>query len=80
MNKLLSRDSVKSRLADPDGGLSYTEFSYQVFQSYDWLHLHREHDCSIQIGGSDQVNILPKVTNVGLHMFVMANICSYKYL
>jgi tyrosyl-tRNA synthetase len=41
--------------ADPDGGLSFTEFSYQVFQSYDWLHLNREHDCTVQLGGSDQV-------------------------
>jgi tyrosyl-tRNA synthetase len=42
--------------ADPDGGLSFTEFSYQIFQSYDWLHLHREFDCSVQLGGSDQAS------------------------
>ena len=62
MSKLLSRESVKTRLAvtkaDPDGGLSFTEFSYQIFQAYDWLHLHREHECAVQLGGSDQVQKL----------------------
>lgn len=61
MNKLLSRESVKSRLtvtkADPDGGMSYTEFSYQIFQAYDWLHLNKEYGCSLQLGGSDQVTV-----------------------
>ena len=65
MGKLLSRDSVKTRLAtgdtkdggkpDPDGGLSFTEFSYQLFQAYDWFYLRSHHDCSIQLGGSDQM-------------------------
>jgi tyrosyl-tRNA synthetase len=35
---------------------SFTEFSYQIFQAFDWLHLYREYDCSIQIGGTDQVS------------------------
>ena len=65
MGKLLSRDSVQVRLstgdtkdggkADPDGGLSFTEFTYQVFQAYDWFHLRHHYGCSIQIGGSDQM-------------------------
>ena len=53
MGSMLSRESVRSRL-DSDQGMSFTEFSYQLFQAYDFLHLHREHDCVLQIGGSDQ--------------------------
>ena len=53
MGSMLSRDSVKSRL-ESEGGMSFTEFSYQLFQAYDFLHLHREHQCALQIGGSDQ--------------------------
>ena len=53
MGSMLSRDSVKSRL-DSDSGMSFTEFSYQLFQAYDFLHLHQHHNCALQIGGSDQ--------------------------
>ena len=53
MGSMLSRDSVKSRL-DSDSGMSFTEFSYQLFQAYDYLHLYRHHNCLLQIGGSDQ--------------------------
>jgi len=59
MNKLLSRDSVRARMeagkADPKGGLSFTEFTYQVFQAYDWHHLFQEHGCTVQIGAIDQM-------------------------
>jgi tyrosyl-tRNA synthetase len=48
---MIARESVKARLAT---GLSYTEFSYQILQAYDFLVLCRDHDCTIQIGGSDQ--------------------------
>ncbi len=54
MNSMLAKDSVKSRLDRVDQGISYTEFSYMLLQSYDFLHLHREHGCDLQIGGSDQ--------------------------
>ena len=81
MNKLLSRDSVKSRLvvnkADPDGGLSFTEFSYQIFQSYDWLHLNREHECSIQLGGSDQVNLRETWNNILATFFLINIFCIF---
>ncbi|CAK9021236.1 Tyrosine--tRNA ligase (Tyrosyl-tRNA synthetase) (TyrRS) [Durusdinium trenchii] len=46
-----SRDSVKSRV---DQGLSFTEFSYQILQGYDFLHLYRTMGCRVQVGGSDQ--------------------------
>jgi tyrosyl-tRNA synthetase len=52
VNQMLSRESVSSRLES--GGISYTEFSYQVLQSFDFLELFRRHGCGLQIGGSDQ--------------------------
>lgn len=48
---MMAKDSVKSRL---ETGLSFTEFSYQLVQGYDFLHLHQNHGCNIQLGGSDQ--------------------------
>ena len=53
INVMLSKDSVKSRL-EAENGLSYTEFSYMLLQSYDFVHLHQEYGCEVQIGGSDQ--------------------------
>ncbi|OLC14580.1 MAG: tyrosine--tRNA ligase [Candidatus Rokubacteria bacterium 13_1_40CM_69_27] len=51
---MIAKESVKSRLGRSDAGLSYTEFSYQILQAYDFLVLCRDHECTIQIGGSDQ--------------------------
>ncbi len=51
---MLNKDSVKSRLERGDGGLSYTEFSYMLLQAYDFVHLHREFGCELQVGGRDQ--------------------------
>lgn len=51
--KLNDIRSVKSRL-ESKSGISFTEFSYQLLQAYDFYHLHKHHDCSIQLGGSDQ--------------------------
>jgi tyrosyl-tRNA synthetase len=48
---MLAKESVKTRL---QGGISYTEFSYQVLQAHDFLCLLRRHDCTVQMGGSDQ--------------------------
>lgn len=53
VNVMLAKDSVKSRL-DSDSGLSYTEFSYMLLQSYDFVHLYQTYGCEVQIGGSDQ--------------------------
>jgi tyrosyl-tRNA synthetase len=52
VNHMLSKDSVSARLEA--GGISYTEFSYQVLQSYDFLELYRRNNCTLQLGGSDQ--------------------------
>ena len=50
---MLARDSVRSRL-DSEAGLSFTEFSYQLLQGYDFMHLFKHHSVTVQIGGSDQ--------------------------
>jgi len=52
VNQMLAKDSVSSRLNA--NGISYTEFSYQVLQGFDFLELFRRHNCTLQIGGSDQ--------------------------
>ncbi|MFZ9671886.1 MAG: tyrosine--tRNA ligase [Candidatus Nanopelagicaceae bacterium] len=52
VNQMLAKDSVASRLES--GGISYTEFSYQVMQAFDYLELFRRYNCALQIGGSDQ--------------------------
>ena len=52
VNQMLSKDAVSARLEG--GGISYTEFSYQVLQAYDFLELFRRNNCTLQIGGSDQ--------------------------
>ena len=52
VNQMLAKESVAARLEA--GGISYTEFSYQVLQSYDYLELFRRNNCTLQLGGSDQ--------------------------
>ncbi|XP_053682267.1 tyrosine--tRNA ligase, mitochondrial [Sabethes cyaneus] len=54
MGAMLSRASVQSRLQN-ENGMSFTEFTYQIFQAYDWVHLLRAHNCRFQLGGSDQM-------------------------
>lgn len=55
VNYMMSKDSVKKRLsAEAKEGMSFTEFTYQLVQGYDFLHLYREYNCSLQMGGSDQ--------------------------
>jgi tyrosyl-tRNA synthetase len=62
VNRMLDRESVKARLEG--GGISYTEFSYQLLQALDFLELYRRYGCTLQIGGSDQWGNL--VSGVGL--------------
>lgn len=54
VNQLIAKESVRSRLENPETGLSYTEFSYVLLQSYDFLELYRREGCTVQTGGSDQ--------------------------
>jgi len=55
VNYMMAKDSVKKRLSNESNvGMSFTEFSYQLLQGYDFLHLYREKGCKLQMGGSDQ--------------------------
>jgi tyrosyl-tRNA synthetase len=72
VNRMLDREAVAARLAT--GGISYTEFSYQLLQSNDYLELFRRHECTLQIGGSDQwgnitagVDLIRRVTGDHVH-------------
>lgn len=55
VNYMMAKDSVKKRLSsEAKEGMSFTEFTYQMVQGYDFLHLYKEHNCTLQMGGSDQ--------------------------
>ena len=72
VNRMLDREAVAARLAGD--GISFTEFSYQLLQSYDYLELYRRHGCRLQMGGSDQwgnitagVDLIRRVEAVHVH-------------
>ena len=72
VNRMIAREAVKARLEG--GGISYTEFSYQILQAYDFLQLHQRFGCVLQIGGSDQwgnlvsgVDLIGRVTGDTAH-------------
>lgn len=72
VNQMLSREVVRARLEA--GGISYTEFSYQILQANDFLELYRRYGCTLQIGGSDQwgnlvsgVDLIRRVTRQSVH-------------
>ena len=76
MNVLLGRDLVRRRLETD--GISYTEFSYVLLQSHDFLQLHRRYDCALQVGGSDQwgnivsgVDLTRRVDGATVHGFTV---------
>lgn len=54
VNQMVAKESVRSRLDREDVGISFTEFSYMLLQAYDFLRLHLDHGCTLQLGGSDQ--------------------------
>lgn len=54
VNYMMAKDSVKKRLSGDGPGMSFTEFTYQLIQGYDFYHLYRSHGCKLQMGGSDQ--------------------------
>ena len=55
VNYMMAKESVKKRISAESGeGMSFTEFTYQLVQGYDFLHLYRTHNCRLQMGGSDQ--------------------------
>ena len=72
VNRMLDRESVKARLEA--GGISYTEFSYQLLQAMDFLELYRRYGCTAQLGGSDQwgnlvagVDLIRRVEGASVH-------------
>src|SRR5258706_9207040 len=72
VSQMLSREVVRARLES--GGISYTEFSYQILQANDFLELYRRYGCTLQIGGSDQwgnlvsgVDLIRRVTGDTVH-------------
>jgi tyrosyl-tRNA synthetase len=54
VNQMLAKESVRRRVDGDEAGISFTEFSYALLQSYDFLELHRTEGCTVQMGGSDQ--------------------------
>jgi len=54
VNYMMAKDSVKKRVSGEGDGMSFTEFTYQLFQGYDFLHLYENKNCKLQMGGSDQ--------------------------
>lgn len=69
VNVMLAKDSVKSRLEREDTGMSYTEFSYMLLQAYDFVHLNRQHGCTLQVGGSDQWGNITAGIDLGRRMY-----------
>jgi len=74
VNVMLQKESVQARM---EAGLSYTEFSYMLLQAYDFLHLYRERQCTVQVAGSDQwgnitagVDLIRRVENAEAHGLV----------
>jgi tyrosyl-tRNA synthetase len=77
VNQMLARESVRARLEA--GGISYTEFSYQILQANDFLELYRRHSCTLQLGGSDQwgnlvagVDLIRRVEGASAHAHALA--------
>lgn len=73
VNRLLAKEAISNRL-NSDAGISYTEFSYQLLQAYDFLNLNRRYGCTLQTGGSDQwgnltsgVDLIHRVTGKSVH-------------
>lgn len=74
VNQMIAKEAVRSRLERDDVGLSFTEFSYMLLQAYDFLRLHVDYDCEVQLGGSDQwgnitagAELVRKVTGHAVH-------------
>ncbi len=78
VNAMIKKDAVATRMAS-EQGISYTEFSYALLQSYDFYHLHQQYGCDVQIGGSDQwgnlvsgVDYIRRLTGTTVYALTMA--------
>jgi len=76
MRQMLGRDFVQSRLGEDGAGISYAEFSYSLIQGYDFLHLYREHNVTLQVCGADQwgnsitgVDLIRRVEGAEAHVY-----------
>ena len=74
VNQMMAKESVRSRMEDREAGISYTEFSYMLLQAFDFMVLNRDHNCELQIGGSDQWGNITAGTDLtrkklGKHVF-----------
>ena len=58
VNEMIKRDNVRPRIEAPDASISYTEFTYSLLQAYDFLYLHDEKKCDLQVGGRTNGGIL----------------------
>src|SRR5204863_9787067 len=74
VNVMMQKESVQARM---ESGLSFTEFSYMLLQAYDFLHLYRERQCTLQVAGSDQwgnitagCELIRRVANTDVHGLV----------
>ena len=74
INNMIQKESVKQRIEREGSGISFTEFTYMILQSYDFSELYRQHGCGLQIGGSDQwgnitagVDLVRRVEAKGVH-------------
>jgi tyrosyl-tRNA synthetase len=78
LGSMLAKESVRSRMGRSEEGISYTEFSYQALQAYDFMALLERHDCTIQLGGTDQwgnitagIELIRRVTGRGAYGLTM---------
>lgn len=73
VNQMVGKESVRARM-EGDAGISFTEFCYMLLQAFDYLELHRQRGCTLQVGGSDQwgnivtgIDLVRKVTGASVH-------------
>jgi tyrosyl-tRNA synthetase len=78
MSTLVQRDYIQKRIGEGGTGMSYSEFSYTLLQGYDFLHLYREHGCTLQLAGSDQwgnslsgVDLIRKAEGAETHVLTL---------
>ncbi|MBV1881753.1 MAG: tyrosine--tRNA ligase [Pseudomonadales bacterium] len=69
VNMMIQKESVKQRIEREGEGISYTEFTYMILQSYDFAELYKRNDCSVQIGGSDQWGNITGGIDLGRRMY-----------
>ncbi len=78
VNEMMKKDSVKDRLNNRDQGISFTEFSYQILQSYDYLHLYETQGVTLQMGGSDQWGNITAGTDLIRKVFAQRDLAAGK--